>query len=110
MKRFGLVVGILLISVSAWSLPIGTSAREVIPDSVQQIISVDYRALRDSPTAQALKDQVLPENLKQFEGALKGIGINSDRDLDQLTFVGDPVLADFLYWAFERGVLGKGTS
>jgi len=31
-------------------------------------------------------------------------------DLDQLTFPGDPVLADFLYWAFERGVLGKGSS
>jgi hypothetical protein len=87
MKRFGLMISGLLISISAWSLPIGTSAREVIPDSVQQIISVDYRALRDSPTAQALKDQVLPENLKQFEGALKAIGINSDRDLDQLTFV-----------------------
>ena len=29
---------------------------------------------------------MLPENLKQFEGGLKGIGIVSDRDLDQLTF------------------------
>jgi serine/threonine-protein kinase RsbW len=39
----------------------------------------------------------------EFKGLLKA-------DLDQLTFVGDPVLADFLYWAFERGALGKGTS
>ncbi|PWB65659.1 MAG: hypothetical protein C3F14_05230, partial [Deltaproteobacteria bacterium] len=39
----------------------------------------------------------------EFKGLLKA-------DLDQLTFVGDPVLADFLYWAFERGVLGKGAS
>ena len=39
----------------------------------------------------------------EFKGLLKA-------DLDQLTFVGDPVLADFLYWAYERGVLGKGTS
>src|SRR3972149_1726510 len=39
----------------------------------------------------------------EFKGLLKA-------DLDQLPFVGDPVLADFLYWAFERGVLGKGTS
>ena len=39
----------------------------------------------------------------EFKGLLK-------TDLDQLTFLGDPVLADFLYWAFERGVLGKGTS
>jgi hypothetical protein len=87
MKRVIFVGVILLIALSAWSLPMGTSARQVIPDSVQQIISVDYRALRDSPTAQALKAQVLPENLKQFEGALKGIGIDSEHDLDQLTFV-----------------------
>jgi serine/threonine-protein kinase RsbW len=39
----------------------------------------------------------------EFKGLLKA-------DLDQLTFVGDPVLADFLYWAFERGALGKGSS
>ncbi len=39
----------------------------------------------------------------EFKGLLKA-------DLDQLTFVADPVLADFLFWAFERGVLGKGTS
>jgi serine/threonine-protein kinase RsbW len=39
----------------------------------------------------------------EFKGLLKA-------DLDHLSFGGDPVLADFLYWAFERGVLGKGTS
>jgi serine/threonine-protein kinase RsbW len=39
----------------------------------------------------------------EFKGLLKA-------DLEHLTFVDDPVLADFLYWAFERGVLGKGVS
>jgi len=34
----------------------------------------------------ALKEQVLPESLKLFEKALKGVGIDSDRDVDQLTF------------------------
>lgn len=87
MKRLSIVVVLVLFAIAAWGLPIGTSARSAIPGQVQQIISVDYRALRDSPTAQALKAQVLPENLKQFEGALKGIGIDSDHDLDQLTFV-----------------------
>jgi hypothetical protein len=67
-------------------MPMASSARSMIPSEVQQIISVDYRSLKDSPTAQALKQQVLPENLKQFEAALKGIGITADRDLDQLTF------------------------
>jgi hypothetical protein len=54
---------------------------------VQQLICVDYRALKNSDTAQQLKEQVLPENLKQFETALKGIGVSTDRDVDTLTFV-----------------------
>ncbi len=39
----------------------------------------------------------------EFKGLMKA-------DLEQLTFAQDPVLSDFLYWAFERGVLGKGGS
>jgi hypothetical protein len=72
--------------VAAWATPLGGSARTVIPSDIQQIISVDYRALRNSETAQALKNQVLPENLKAFEGALKGVGIDPQKDVDQLTF------------------------
>ncbi len=70
----------------AWSMPLGTSARAVIPSDIQQIISVDYRSLRSSDTAMALKAQVLPENLKQFETALKGVAINPEKDVDQLIF------------------------
>ena len=55
-----------------------------MPSEIQQLIGVDYRALKDSQTAQALKDKLLPENLKDSEEALKGIGIDCDRDLDQL--------------------------
>jgi hypothetical protein len=77
---------LLLCASTAYAMPMASSARSMIPSEVQQIISVDYRSLKDSPTAQALKQQVLPENLKQFEEALKGIGITADRDLDQLTF------------------------
>jgi len=47
---------------------------------------VDYRSLRSSDTAMALKAQVLPENLKQFEAALKGVGIDPEKDVQQLTF------------------------
>ena len=77
---------VLVLAASAAAMPIATSARAMVPSEVQQIISVDYRALKDSPTAQALKDQVLPENLKQFEEALKGMGIDAEHDVDQLTF------------------------
>ena len=88
MQRLGQLFGVVLVlSVMAAALPLGTSARAVIPADIQQIISVDYRALRSSDTAMALKAQVLPENLKQFEEALKAIGIDPDKDVEQLTFV-----------------------
>jgi len=77
---------VLALSATAWSMPLGSSARTVIPSDIQQIISVDYRALKNSDTAMQLKDQVLPANLKEFEGALRGVGINPDKDVEQLTF------------------------
>ena len=77
---------LLLVSATAWSMPLGSSARTVIPSDIQQIISVDYRALKNSDTAMALKQQVLPPSLKEFEGALRGVGIDPDKDVEQLTF------------------------
>jgi hypothetical protein len=58
----------------------------MVPSEIQQLIGVDYRAIKDSPTAQALKQQVLPDNLKELETALKGVGIDAEHDLDQLNF------------------------
>src|ERR1700693_3974855 len=81
-----MVCVLLVLSATAWSMPLGSSARTVIPSDIQQIISVDYRALKNSDTAMALKQQVLPDSLKQFETALKGIGIDPDKDVEQLTF------------------------
>src|SRR5713226_1839649 len=72
---------------AAVAAPLGSSVRPVIPAEVQQLICVDYRALKNSETAQQLKEQVLPDNLKQFETALKGAGISPDRDVDELTFI-----------------------
>ena len=56
----------------------------MVPSELQQLIGVDYRAIKDSPTAMALKQQLVPEEIKEAETNLKGIGINSERDLDQL--------------------------
>jgi hypothetical protein len=87
MRIMGRVISCcLLLASTVWAMPLGTSARTVIPEDVQQIISVDYRAIRSSDTAMQLKQQVLPEALKQFEASLKGVGINTDQDLEQLTF------------------------
>jgi hypothetical protein len=72
---------------SAVAAPLGTNTRTVLPAQIQQIISVDYRALRNSASGMALKNRVLPENLKAFETSLRGMGVNPDTDVEQLTFV-----------------------
>lgn len=75
----------LLVSV-AYAMPLNSSARSCVPADLLQLISVDYRALKDSPTAMALKNQLMPDNIKQFETALKGIGLDPEKDVDTLTF------------------------
>ena len=57
-----------------------------IPADVQQIICVDYRALRNSPTALALKARVLPDNIKEFETAL--LGALGRKQIDCLSMIG----------------------
>ena len=79
------LVSALLVSV-AYAMPLNSSARSCIPADLMQLISVDYRSLKDSPTAMALKQQLMPDNIKQFEAALKGIGIDPDKDVDTLAF------------------------
>ena len=71
---------------SAQAMPLNSSARAVVPADLLQLISVDYRALKDSPTAMALKSQLMQsqQNLQAFEAALKGIGIDPDKDVDTL--------------------------
>jgi hypothetical protein len=88
MKQF--LAGFFLSAVfclPALAAPLSSNARTVVPSAVQQIISIDYRTLRDSSSARALKDRVLPDNLKEFENALRGAGIDPDKDMEQLTFV-----------------------
>jgi hypothetical protein len=69
------------------AIPLNSSARAVVPADLQQLISVDYRALKDSPTATALKQQIMQaqQNLQEFEGALKGVGLNPEKDIDSLS-------------------------
>ncbi len=87
MKRIVVCVVLLLLAgLPAMATSLGTSARTVIPADIQQIISVDYRALKSSPTALALKARVLPDQLKEFEDSLRGVGIDPNNDVEQLTF------------------------
>jgi hypothetical protein len=72
--------------VLAFGSSLASATRAVIPADIQQIINVDYRSMEDSQSGQALKARVLPEQLKKFESALKGVGIDPDKDIDTLTF------------------------
>jgi len=88
MKRIAAVTVLLMMAASSlMAAPLGFSARSAIPAQVQQIISVDYRALRNSESGMALKSRVLPDNLKQFETALRKMNIEPDKDVEQLAFV-----------------------
>jgi hypothetical protein len=86
MKLFKICMASLLLVSMAYAMPLNSSARSCVPADLLQLISVDYRAIKDSPTAMALKNQLLPDNIKQFEAALKNIGLDPDKDVDTLTF------------------------
>lgn len=87
MKRIGFISGLLLLGNSlALGAPLATAARSVMPKETQQIISVDYRTLQESPSAMVLKNRVLPPNLKEFESAMESLGLNPDTDIESLTF------------------------
>ena len=86
MKLLKLSLASLLLVSMAYAMPLNSSARACVPADLLQLISVDYRSIKDSPTALALKEQLMPENIKQFEAALKSIGLDPDKDVDTLTF------------------------
>jgi len=79
-------LALVLLAGMAYAMPLNSSARSCMPADLLQLISVDYRSLKDSPTAMQLKKQLMPDNIKQFEAALKNIGIDPDKDVDTLTF------------------------
>src|ERR1700733_3790941 len=86
MKLFRISLASLALVSMAYAMPLNSSARTCVPADLLQLISVDYRALKDSPTAMQLKQQLLPDNIKQFETALKAIGLDPEKDVDTLTF------------------------
>src|SRR5260370_11615297 len=86
MKLFKMCLASLLLASMAYAMPLNSSARSCVPGDLLQLISVDYRALKDSPTAMALKQQLMPDNIKQFEAALNPIGLHPDKDVDTLAF------------------------
>jgi hypothetical protein len=102
MRIFKICFVFVLLASMAYAMPLNSSARSCIPADLLQLFSVDYRAIKDSPTAMALKQQLLPDNLKQFEGALKAIGIDPDKDVDTLAFAS--------FHSGKQGIKGVGVA
>lgn len=71
---------------AAHAAQLSTDARGAIPRDIQQLVVIDYRAMQNSPTAMALRDRVMPPDLKQFDEALRRSGLNENHDVDQLAF------------------------
>lgn len=93
MKKASIYRAVLLMS-AAGLLTAGTArasqlsgdAKAAIPNDVQQLIVVDYRAMQGSPAAMNLKEKIMPPELRRLETALKNSGMKIDRDTDTLAF------------------------
>jgi hypothetical protein len=75
-----------LCAIPAEAAQLTEDARSAIPQNVQQLIVVDYRAMQNSQAAMDLKARVLPPELKQLEQALKASGLNDNNDIEELAF------------------------
>jgi hypothetical protein len=85
--RHLLPIAVLALSATfSQAAELSSDAKSAIPKDVQQLIVVDYRAMQNSNAAMALKDRVLPPELKRLESALKNAKLNVDRDADVLAF------------------------
>lgn len=84
--RFLIVLTLLAAASLAQAAQLSTDARSAIPHDVQQLVVIDYRAMQNSTSAMALRDQVEPPELKQFEAALAKSGLNDNHDVDLLAF------------------------
>jgi hypothetical protein len=72
--------------VSAPAAQLSTDARNAIPHDVQQLVTIDYHTMENSPAATDLRNRVMPPELKRFEEALDKSGLNENHDVEQLSF------------------------
>jgi hypothetical protein len=81
-----LVMAATVIPMTAFAAQLSSDGKASIPQDIQQLIVVDYRAMQNSTAAMELKDRVLPPELKRLETAMKSSGLKVDRDADTLAF------------------------
>ncbi len=85
--RCAVLAGVAICSMSqARAAQLSSDAKASIPNDLQQLIVVDYRAMQASSAAMNLKEKIMPPELKRLESALKQSGLKVDRDADTLAF------------------------
>ena len=80
------VAGALTVAAPVRAAQLSGDAKASIPNDVQQLIVVDYRAMQASPAAMNLKEKIMPPELRRLETALKSSGLRVDREADTLAF------------------------
>ncbi len=76
----------MLAAGTGYASQLSGDAKAAIPNDVQQLIVVDYRAMQSSPAAMNLKEKIMPPELRRLETALKSSGMKIDRDTETLAF------------------------
>ena len=90
--RISLAPALLLVATVAHAAQLSTDARSAIPYNVQQLVVIDYTAMQNSNSAIALRDRVMPPELKQFDDALSKFTVTTsgggsiDQYVDVLAF------------------------
>lgn len=93
LMKFSIVPVILAGAGMAHAAQLDTDARGAIPHDVQQLVAIDYRAMQDSNSAMALRNRVMPPELKQFDEALRKSALGGAGSMDQ--YVDDLAFALF---------------
>lgn len=89
--RYSVAPLLLAAATLAPAAQLSTDARSAIPQGVQQLVVIDYRAMQDSTAAMDLRNRVMPPELKQFDEALKKAAFGDqqqtiDQFVDELAF------------------------
>lgn len=84
--RVALTILLLSTAYAALAAQLNTDARTSIPRDVQQLVAIDYRVMQNSSVAMALRDRVMPADLRVFDQALRKSGLDDEHDVEQLAF------------------------
>ncbi|HEY1647832.1 MAG TPA: hypothetical protein VGF96_07610 [Terracidiphilus sp.] len=91
--KFAIVPLLTATATLASAAQLSTDARSAIPQGVQQLVVIDYRAMQNSPAAMDLRNRVMPPELKQFDDALRKSALADQESMDQ--YVDDLAFALF---------------